>query len=94
MRVRYTPRAKLDLAEIYDYIARDNPHVARRVVSLIRREIKMLCDSPAIGRPGRIDGTRELVMGRYPFVVAYCTEPDEIQIVAVIHTAMQWPEVL
>ena len=92
MKLRYTPRAKLDLAEIHDYIAQENPQAARRVILLIRKAAETLPQNPQIGRPGRIVGTRELTVGRFPFMISYCVDSEEIQILAVVHTARLWPE--
>jgi addiction module RelE/StbE family toxin len=87
MKLRYTPRARLDLAEIQDYIAQENPQAARRVVLIIRKAAKSLA-----GRAGRVAGTRELTVGRFPFMLAYRVDADEVQILSVIHTARTWPE--
>ncbi|MDP2785338.1 MAG: type II toxin-antitoxin system RelE/ParE family toxin [Sulfurimicrobium sp.] len=92
MKLRYTPRALLDLTEIHDHIAHENRQVARRVVSLIRKEAEKLQLNPGIGRLGRVEGTRELVIGRYPFIVAYTVAVKEIQVLAVVHTSMLWPD--
>lgn len=71
MRLRYTPRAKLDLSEIHDYIAQENPQAARHVILLIRKAAETLPQNPQIGRMGRIAGTRELI-NRWPFPVHAC----------------------
>lgn len=93
MRVRWTPPARDHLAEIHGYIAKENPPAARRVISQIRQDVILLKDNPGIGRRGRVDGTRELIVSHYPYIVVYrLVEPDEIQIAAVIHTARFWPE--
>ncbi len=65
MKLRYTRRAKTDLSEIFDYIAQDNPHAAARIVSKIRNSLSGLTANPSLGRPGRIDDTRELVIPAY-----------------------------
>jgi len=92
MKLRYTPRARLDLAELHDHIAQENPQIARRVVSLIRKEAEKILLNPGIGRSGRVEGTRELVIGRYPFIVTYTVAVNEIQVLAVVHTSRLWPE--
>ena len=92
MKLRYTPRAKLDLAEIHDYIAQENSQAARRVILLNRKSAETLPQNPQIGRVGRIFGTRELTVVRFPFMLAYRIESEEIQILAVVHTARLWPE--
>ena len=92
MKLRYTPRARLDIAEIHDYIAQDNPPAARQVVRIIRKAVEALLQNPLVGRAGRITGTRELTVGRFPFMLAYRVDADEVQILSVIHTARMWPE--
>lgn len=64
------------------------------MVAQIRKDARLLIDHPGMGRPGRIEGTRELVVSRFPFVIAYRVQGDEIPILAVIHTARRWPEQL
>lgn len=92
MKLRYTPRARSDLAEIFYYISQENPGAARRVVCLVRKSAESLLLNPQIVKHGRVDGTRELTLARFPFMVAYCVVGSEVQILAVIHTARLWPE--
>lgn len=94
MRLRYTLRARLDIAEIHDYIAQENVSAAKRVVQIIRTSAEALPQNPFVGRAGRIAGTRELTVVRFPFMLAYRVEAGEVQILAVIHTARVWPESL
>lgn len=83
-----------DLRGIHAYIALNNPAAARRVVKVVRGDVKVLQDHPAIGRPGRIEGTRELVIGRFPYIVAYRQTVTRVEILAVVHTSRLWPEQL
>ena len=94
MKLRYTPRARLDLAEIHDYIAQDNPQAARRVIQIIRKAAEALAQNPLVGKAGRVAGTRELTVGRFPFMLAYRVDAEEVQVLSVIHTARMWPESL
>lgn len=94
MRIRYTPNARDCIAEIREYIARENPQAARRVVTHIRNQTLSLAEQPNTGRPGRCEGTRELVVTHYRCVVAYRIENEEICILAVVHTSRQWPELI
>ncbi len=45
-----------------------------------------------MGRPGRSQGTRELVIAGSPYIVVYIVDDIEVQIVAVFHSAMRWPD--
>lgn len=94
MRVRWTRPALVDLAEIHDYIASDNPVAAKQVIRRIRQDANILNEHPAISRPGRVPGTRELVVGRLPYVIAYRIGARDLDIVAVIHTSRRWPDLL
>lgn len=92
MKLRFTPQARSDLVEIHDYIAQENPSAARRAIQIIRKAANALSGNPLVGRPGRVVGTRELAVGRFPFLLAYRVDINEVQILSVIHTARMWPE--
>lgn len=83
-----------DLRKIRDYIARDNPAAARRVLQAIKTEVDTLKEHPGTGRPGRLATTRELVVSRYPYIVAYRQVDAGVQILAVVHTSRLWPDQL
>lgn len=92
MRLRWTRLAERDLDQIADYIGQDNPAAAARVVlELIEQAETLLPAHPAIGRPGRVLGTRELVVGNLPYIVAYRVRGRDVEIIRVLHTARAWP---
>ena len=92
MRVRWTKRAERDLDEIALYIGQDSPAAAARVVlELIDRVEAILPRSPAIGRAGRVLGTRELIIGGLPYIVPYRVREKDIEILRVLHTSRRWP---
>lgn len=91
MRLRWAAPALRDLEEIGDYIARDNPAAADRVVTQILNQTDALATHPHIGRPGRVPDTRELVVADTPYIVPYRVRGDEVQILAVLHGARRWP---
>lgn len=64
MRIIWSAPARADLEAIYDFIARENPYAAAMVVRRIRDRILQLARLPLIGRIGRVEDTRELVVGR------------------------------
>ena len=81
-----------DLREIDAFISNDNPAAAQKVLAIIWETTKLLEQHPHIGRPGRVAGTRELVIPNTPFIVPYRIISDEIQILRVIHGARNWPK--
>lgn len=92
MKVRWRKNAQLDLAEIDTHIRQENPQAANRVVSAIRQETMQLAHTPQVGRPGRVESTRELIIANLPYIVAYQIMPSAVEILAVIHAARLWPE--
>ncbi len=92
MTVVWSRRAIRNIHAARAYIARENPVAATVVTERIIQQVEMLLNfSPGIGRPGRIAGTRELVISRTPYVVIYRIGTELVEILAVIHHARDWP---
>jgi toxin ParE1/3/4 len=91
MRLAWTARARRARTAAIDYIAQDSPQAALAQLGAIEQQIKSLPDHPALGRPGRVAGTRELVINRTPFILVYRIEDDAIRILHFLHGGQQWP---
>lgn len=92
MRLVWTERARDHLAGLHAHIAHDDPAAAARVLSrIIDLTATLLRAHPLGGRPGRVPGTRELVITGTPYLVAYAVAGDTITILAVLHGARRWP---
>lgn len=85
--LRWTRRALARLDEIATYIARDNPVRAASFVRELRDKLDLLREYP-LGRPGRVYGTRELVLHKH-YVAVYRVQGDVVQVLTVLHTAQQ-----
>ena len=94
MRVVWFKRAIQDLVHLKQYIAQDNPMAARQVVARIGSAVSLLSTQPAIGRPGRVPNTKELVVDRTPYILPYRVRNKQIEILRVLHSAKQWPNSL
>jgi toxin ParE1/3/4 len=94
VKLRWSRRAIRRLASIHDYIAKDSPAAAAGVAAVIVEAALRLQKFPYIGRPGRIEDTRELVVPGLPYIIPYRVVDDVIQIASVIHTSRKWPETL
>lgn len=55
-------RAERSLEEITDYIARENRQAPHNTILTVRAAATRLIDHPALGHPGRVLGTPELVV--------------------------------
>jgi len=92
MRVVWAPEARDDLQALYDFIANNDPDAAASIVARILTLIEThLPVTPNIGRPGRIEGIRELVVAGTPFIVPYRVRDDAVEILRVYHAARRWP---
>ncbi len=92
MEITWRRRALEDLEAARRYIAAANPHASRRVMATILAAVARLGEAPEIGRPGRVSGTRELVISRTPYIVAYSVIGGELVVLDVLHGAQDWPE--
>lgn len=94
MMPRFSERAIRSLTSIRNYIAKDSPETAARVVGAIVQAALRLEQFPLSGRLGRIEGTRELVVPGLPYIIPYRVVDDAVLISAVIHTSRKWPKKL
>ena len=91
MNLAWSNRATIDRLAIFIWIAEDNPQAAADVDDRIEAAAQRLKDFPNSGRPGRIEGTRELVIGRTPYIAPYQIIGDTVRVLRVIHGARMWP---
>jgi len=75
-----------------EYIATDSPAAASRVAQKIWNSVQLLADQPSLGRPGRVAGTRELVISGLPYIVVYAEQDVMVVILRVMHTSLKWPK--
>lgn len=93
MKIVWTRKASYHLRDAYDYWAREaSPDAADGMLDRIFSVVELLESFPETGRPGRIPGTRELVIVPTPFLIAYRARRGKIEILALLHGARKWPE--
>jgi toxin ParE1/3/4 len=88
----WSPRAIAHLAHLREYIARDNPDAANQIASALLEAVERLAQLPNLGRPGRVAGTRELVVPGTPYIMPYRLRGDRLEVVAVFHARQKWPK--
>lgn len=89
MRIRWTISAADDLQRIHDYLREHEPHLARSTVIELRKAILSLRTLPHRGRPGAVEGTRELLHERLPYIVAYRVKEDAVEILHIWHPSQE-----
>ena len=92
MKLVWSRLAVQDRQLIFEHIALENPLAAVASDREISSQLSALKDFPEMGRPGKVKGTRELVIQRTPYLAAYLLRGDEILILRVLHGAQMWPE--
>jgi len=92
MRLRWLRKALLNLDDEATYIAADDAAAARLVVRRVLDAVAMLPAQPGLGRPGRVPGTRELVVLKTRYIVPYRVRDDLIELLRVFHTSRRRPD--
>jgi toxin ParE1/3/4 len=91
VRIKWLRTALANLDTEAEYIARDSPAAASRVVTAIATAVDNLAEYPAMGRPGRVPGTRELVVPNTPYIIPYRVRRNTVEVLRVFHAARKWP---
>lgn len=91
MNVVWSPRAIRHLIAIREFIEKDSDGNAAAIAGRILAAIEILRVQPQMGRPGRLTGTRELVVSGTPYIVPYRVRRERLELLAVIDGRRQWP---
>jgi plasmid stabilization system protein ParE len=91
VRVRYSESASADLAEIFAYIARDNPKAANAVVRRVEEVVSRLALFPGTGHGCDLAGIFVAPLVRFPYTIYYAVERGELMILHVRHGARRPP---
>lgn len=81
-----------DREAIFNYVEADSPHAAIRIDDQIEAQVDRWIEMPEIGRPGRVAGTRELMVKQTPYIVAYEITGEVILMLRLLHGAQLWPD--
>jgi toxin ParE1/3/4 len=91
MQLRWTTAAADDLAAIAEYLFEKSPESAAQLIRKIYEAPLVLKNYPNLGRSGKKEGTRELVIAPLPYVVVYQIRGDNLFIARILHGAQDWP---
>ncbi|WP_440029681.1 type II toxin-antitoxin system RelE/ParE family toxin [Chromobacterium amazonense] len=92
MRVLWLKKALKDFEAEAAYLHENHPAAAQAMAQAMRAAVQGLVDFPARGRPGRVPGTRELVLDGYPYLIPYRVKGDTVQILRLFHTSRRLPK--
>lgn len=91
MMIVWARPAKNSFLDHLGFLQDRSPKAAVNVSQAIMKQIKKLEQNPHMGRPGRWEDTRELVITKYPYIVAYRLKVDIIEILYIHHSRQDWP---
>jgi len=92
MQVRWLRKALRNLDDEANYIATDDAAAARVVVKRVLDTVSVLAEQPGLGRPGRVPGTRELIVAKTRYIVPYRVRGETVEILRVFHSSRRLPD--
>jgi toxin ParE1/3/4 len=93
MQIVWAKAALADFEEIsICYSENASPDIADSITQRIVTEIASLIDFPErVRASSRIEGAREVVINKLPYIAFIRVSPTEILVLNVVHTARQFP---
>jgi toxin ParE1/3/4 len=91
VKLRWTLIADVELLKLVTYVHPRNRKAALKLYARTRQRVRQLERFPFSGRIGRMPGTRELVIGKSPYIAVYVIEEDNVMIHHIFHVSQQWP---
>jgi plasmid stabilization system protein ParE len=92
MQLKWLRTALRNLDEEATFIAADDPKAAQLVVARILESVAVLAQQPGIGRPGRVPGTRELVVAKTRYLLPYRVTGNTVEVLRMFHTSRRTPK--
>ena len=90
LQIVWSDEARGDLRSLIEYIAPRNPIAARRMKTLLDEAILPTVEHPYLFRPGRVAGTREIVV--HPnYILVYQVADSALVVLRVLHARQQYP---
>lgn len=91
MQIRWTQAAAADLEHISNYLRQHHPRYRQATIRHIYETVRSLKDSPHRGRPGRVEGTREILFPPMPYVAVYRVREQSLEVLRIWHTSQDRP---
>jgi plasmid stabilization system protein ParE len=92
MKVRFSRLALAELDAILTYVAEANPTAASQVEARVRRVVDRIAQFPE-GAPEipKRPGIRSVPLIRYPYVIHYAVNREEVVVLRILHGARRSP---
>lgn len=91
MSIEWTGPAVQDVEDLVAFILQDDPDTAENVAQRVFQAAEQLAALPGLGRPGRVEDTRELIVPRLPYILVYSEADNLVRVLRVLHNRQGWP---
>jgi len=92
-KCKWTNKALEDLLIIQEFIAQDNPKASVDIIKkIVLTVVEQLSKFQNIGKAGRVNGTRELIIPNTSYIGVYWVKLNNVEVLRILHTSMKWPD--
>jgi toxin ParE1/3/4 len=92
MQIKWLHRALRNLEQAHSYILKENPKAAQELILKIQNAANQLKNYPFMGKSGRIENTRELIIPNTPYILIYRIKEETVEILRILHTSKRYPD--
>ncbi|MFM6072819.1 MAG: type II toxin-antitoxin system RelE/ParE family toxin [Dolichospermum sp.] len=92
MQVKWLRQALRNLEQVRNYIIQDNPTAAQELIIKIQNAANQLEKYPFMGKSGRVEGTKELIISNSPYMIIYRVKEESVEVLRILHTSKCYPE--
>jgi toxin ParE1/3/4 len=92
MQVKWLRRALRNLEQARNYVFQDNPTAAQELIIKIQNAANQLQNYPFMGKNGRVEGTKELIISNSPYILIYRVKEESVEVLRILHTSKRYPE--
>jgi len=92
MQVKWLRRALRNLEQARNYVFQDNPTAAQELIIKIQNAANQLQKYPFMGKNGRVEGTKELIISNSPYILIYRVKEESVEVLRILHTSKRYPE--
>ena len=92
MQVKWLKWALRNLEQARNYVFQDNPTAAQELIIKIQNAANQLQNYPFMGKNGRVEGTKELIISNSPYILIYRIKEETVEVLRILHTSKFYPE--
>ena len=92
MQVKWLKWALRNLEQARNYVFQDNPTAAQELILKIQNAANQLQKYPFMGKNGRVEGTKELIISNSPYILIYRIKEESVEVLRILHTSKRYPE--